>query len=197
MTLKTNTWYNKHLPPAQVSNLESFFQQCPQDTHISQANARITESPKLSKSHFPQFHYLPFKNTQPDHKNSDASPCPARRMQQLMPTKFHPGGDEYPRLGILLSFNTTLQSFAAFMSQGSISHLGELFRDFPPGAGSKDHGMHQARKSPFPYSQCQLKPVPNTPAGTNSQNWAQREFWPSSLAASQLQDLGATFPLLS
>lgn len=53
-----------------------------------------------------------------------------------------------------------------------------------------------ARQSPFPYSQCQLKPVPNTPAGTNSQNWAQRAFWLSSLAASQLQDLRAASPSL-
>lgn len=112
------------------------------------------------------------------------------------PLSFTQGGDEYSHLGIRLPFRTVPQSFAAVMSQVYISHLWESLCDFPPGAGSEDHGVHQAQQSPFPYSQCQLKPVPNTPAGTNSQNWAQREFWLSSLAASQLRDLGATSPLL-
>lgn len=119
MTPTGNTWHSEHLPPAQVSHLESFFQRCPGDAHFSHANARITESPKLSKSHFPQFHYLPFKNTQPDHKKTRLLlPVQPGGCSNSAPLSFIQVGDEYSHLGIPLSFKTISQSVAAFIVPG-------------------------------------------------------------------------------
>lgn len=110
---------SQHLPPAQVSHLESFFQRCPRDAHFSHANARITKSPKLSKSHFPQFHYLPFKNTQPDHKKTRLLlPVQPGGCSNSAPLSFIQVGDEYSHLGIPLSFKTISQSVAAFIVPG-------------------------------------------------------------------------------